>query len=473
MRMLTQLYPYQRAAVDKLIGLRVGALYMEMGTGKTRTALELIRRRLDAGKIAHVLWLCPCSVRLNLRSDIAKHAEGALQAIAIYGIESLSSSTRIYGLLDRYVSAAPTMLVVDESLLVKTPWAIRTRRVTRLAAKCPYRLILNGTPVGRDEADLFAQWYLLDWRILGYQSYYSFAANHLEYDERYRSKVRRTLHVDYLADKIAPYSYIATKEDCLKLPDKAYHLTTFEFTEEQFIEYQRVLTLYLNSFVERADALGDAAIYRAFTALQEVSSGRRIISPVDKPIRHERMFAPMDNPRIQALLDGIARMEDGKAVIWCKFMHEIEDVAYALERTYGPGCAAQFHGKIRPKARDAALERFRGETRFLVANKGCAGLGLNLQHCHLAIYYNNDWNWAMRIQSEDRIHRIGQEHTVKILDICAAAGIDCQILRCLDRKERLADQLRSELEARNADAWFRARADDVLKEGLSNDWHRL
>lgn len=221
------------------------------------------------------------------------------------------------------------------------------------------------------------------------------------------------------------------------------------------------------------DALGDAAIYRAFTALQEVSSGRRIISPVDKPIRHERMFTPMDNPRIQALLDGIAHMEDGKIVIWCKFTHEIEDVVSALERTYGLGCAAQFHGKIRPNARDAALERFRGETRFLVANKGCAGLGLNLQHCHMAIYYNNDWNWAMRVQSEDRIHRIGQEHTVKILDICADAGIDGQILRCLDRKEHLADRLRSELNDRKADAWLRARAEDVLKEGLSNDWHRL
>ena len=38
----TQLYPHQRAAVDKLIKIRIGALYMEMGTGKTRTTLEFI-----------------------------------------------------------------------------------------------------------------------------------------------------------------------------------------------------------------------------------------------------------------------------------------------------------------------------------------------------------------------------------------------------------------------------------------------
>ncbi len=129
----TSLFPWQCAAVDKLLGIRVGALYMEMGTGKTRTALEMIQRRLDAGKLDHVLWLCPCSVRENLREDIRKHADGALAHIAIYGIESLSASLRLYDLLLRYVTAGRAMLIVDESNLVKNPKAIRTQRNTELA----------------------------------------------------------------------------------------------------------------------------------------------------------------------------------------------------------------------------------------------------------------------------------------------------------------------------------------------------
>jgi type I site-specific restriction endonuclease len=32
---------HQEKAVDKLSGLKVAALYMDTGTGKTRTALEL------------------------------------------------------------------------------------------------------------------------------------------------------------------------------------------------------------------------------------------------------------------------------------------------------------------------------------------------------------------------------------------------------------------------------------------------
>ena len=48
MEFITGLFDYQTEAVDKLMRVKVGALYMEMGTGKTRTALELIQRRLKA-----------------------------------------------------------------------------------------------------------------------------------------------------------------------------------------------------------------------------------------------------------------------------------------------------------------------------------------------------------------------------------------------------------------------------------------
>ena len=162
MELLTSLFPWQEEAVKKLLPLRIGALYMEMGLGKTRTVLEIIKPRLDRDKIDAVLWLCPCSVRENLKQDILKHADGALPKIIIYGIESLSSSLRIYDLLMRLVTNKRIMLVVDESNLVKNFHAIRTRRIANLAERCPYRMILNGTPISRNEADLFAQWYILD-----------------------------------------------------------------------------------------------------------------------------------------------------------------------------------------------------------------------------------------------------------------------------------------------------------------------
>ena len=53
----TELYAHQKAAVEKLSKIKIGALYMEMGTGKTRAALELIAQRLNTGKVNRVIWL--------------------------------------------------------------------------------------------------------------------------------------------------------------------------------------------------------------------------------------------------------------------------------------------------------------------------------------------------------------------------------------------------------------------------------
>lgn len=440
MKLITDLFPWQRAGVDKLIGIRVGALYMEMGTGKTRTALEMIQRRLDAGKIDHVLWLCPCSVRENLREDIRKHADGALAKIAVYGIESLSSSILTFDRLMAYIEAGTTMLIVDESNLVKNPRAIRTQRITKLAQACRYRLILNGTPVSRNEADLFAQWYLLDWRILGYRSFWSFAANHLEYDPEIPGKVRRTLNTGYLIEKIAPYSYQAKRDECFSLPGKAYTQVGTTLTADQGQHYDEVTDMMIEQLDERIPE----TIYRMFAAAQAIISGLWVEDDNGHFVTRPMFQDPMDNPRIRDLLDYIRTLEDReKAIIFCKYTHEIEAVLSVLPD------AVPFYGRLNQRQRQASLDAFRDSKRFLVANKTCAGYGLNLQHCHNVIYYSNDWDWATRAQSEDRVYRLGQTAKVTVCDICASQTLDVKIMRCLARKENLSDAIKRELDTAN------------------------
>ncbi len=187
MKLNNELLPHQAAAVEKLIKLKVGALFMEQGTGKTITTLEIARIRLENGKIDHVIWLCPCSAKGNIKREILKNCpQDMLPAFTICGIETLSSSIRAVSYLLDLSQSKGCFLVVDESLLAKNQSARRTRNILRIAASCPYRMILNGTPVSRDESDLYSQFYILDWRILGYKSYWSFAANHLEYDDHGR-----------------------------------------------------------------------------------------------------------------------------------------------------------------------------------------------------------------------------------------------------------------------------------------------
>ena len=258
----TSLLPYQEQAVEKLRHIKIGALYMEMGTGKTRTALELIKIRAAAGKIDHVIWLCPCNIKEDIKRGIREHSNLCdLGILDVVGIETLSTSIRECSRLMGIVESHSCYLIVDESSLVKNPRAMRTEHIQQLADHCSYKLILNGTPISRNAADLYSQWQILDWRILGYRSYYSFAANHLEIDDR--GRIRRVLNTDYLAEKIAPYTYQVKKADCFQLPNKHYSTTYCQLTEWQNHDYDTVLDNLLTGL----DEMSNTAIYQLFGAL--------------------------------------------------------------------------------------------------------------------------------------------------------------------------------------------------------------
>lgn len=450
MLLKTRLYEYQSKAVDKLSKLKVGALYMEQGTGKTRTALEIIKNKMSKGKVEVVLWLCPCSVKNNLKEDIIKHT-GELPTennIIIRGIESLSSSDRLYLQLLELVKIYKVYLIVDESNLVKNKLAIRTERIIGISSFCKYKMILNGTPISKNEADLFAQWYILDWRILGYKSFYSFAANHLEYKtvklpsgrEITTDQIIRVLNVDYLTEKIAPYMYQIKKDEVLKeLKPKQYHMRYFFLDDLQEEEYYETKELFLFNVVDwRSET-----IFKLFSALQHITSGKKVLSAPEKRMRTEKMYTWENNPRIQCLKRTLEDIGEDKCIIFAKYQDEINDIALLLQsenKSY-----IEFTGKISQKKRQENREKFKNHVQFMLANKQCGAYGLNLQFCHNIIFYSNDFDLATRLQAEDRVHRIGQDKIVNIYDICCKYTIDVFIANCLQNKTNLLDSFKKQI----------------------------
>ena len=436
----TSLLPYQEQAVEKLRHIKIGALYMEMGTGKTRTALELIKIRAAAGKIDHVIWLCPCNIKEDIKRGIREHSNLCdLGILDVVGIETLSTSIRECSRLMGIVESHSCYLIVDESSLVKNPRAMRTEHIQQLAGHCSYKLILNGTPISRNAADLYSQWRILDWRVLGYRSYYSFAANHLEIDDR--GRIRRVLYTGYLAEKIAPYTFQIKKSDCFTLPGKNYYTRYCDFSDWQSRNYDDILDKLLTSL----DEMSNTSIYQLFGALQAVVSGFAVGVKYEKgrphAIRRRYVTDLQENPRLRALEDCICGTD--KTIIFCQYTDEINaivDLVRASGRSVVP-----FFGEMSAAKRNAAIDAFRGDTQYFVANKSCGAFGLNLQFCHNLIFFSHDWNWGTRAQAEDRVHRLGQAYEVNITDICMDDSIDIQILKCLRKKENLSDDFKREV----------------------------
>ena len=453
------MYSHQVKAVEKLKKIKIGAAYMEMGTGKTRVALELINIRLNKGRIDHVIWLCPCSVKENLRRDIIKHTGEEQNIITICGIETLSTSIKTNSYLLELVKNKRCYLIVDESNLVKNHKAKRTQNIIRLSEYCTYKLILNGTPVTRNEADLFAQWYLLDWRVLGYKSYWSFSANHLEFDDY--GRLRKCLNVDYLVEKIGPYSYQVKKEECLDLPPKTYEKVYYELTNQQYEHYLNVADELMFSL----DEFQPWTIYRMLTALQDVISGMYVNTSKENIQTTPYFDNPLENPRIKKLLELLDGLEE-KTIIFCKYQQEINDITNIINQMYGKNKAVEYTGELSQKKRQKNLDLFQTTSQYLIANKQCGAYGLNLQFCSYIIFYSNDWDYGTRIQAEDRVHRIGQNENVHIVDICASDTLDERILKCLDKKENLVDSIREEIEE-NKD-----KEDELYSWITKKDWRK-
>jgi SNF2 family DNA or RNA helicase len=134
------------------------------------------------------------------------------------------------------------------------------------------------------------------------------------------------------------------------------------------------------------------------------------------------------------VLDGIG--EDEPVIIWCKYTYSVRQIADSLRRQHGQEAVALYYGDLNEQERAAEIDRWRaGEARFLVATMATGGHGLTLTKARYAIFYENSFKYAERIQAEDRIHRIGQTRRPTYLDIYGQCGIEERIERAISRKE--------------------------------------
>ena len=93
-KLYKKLLPYQEECVNKLNKMKVGANFMDMGTGKTITTVAIASRKW--GKYDKILWFCPVSTIENLKrglSDVSNILE--LDILEICGIESIFKGIRV------------------------------------------------------------------------------------------------------------------------------------------------------------------------------------------------------------------------------------------------------------------------------------------------------------------------------------------------------------------------------------------
>ena len=151
------------------------------------------------------------------------------------------------------------------------------------------------------------------------------------------------------------------------------------------------------------------------------------------------------NNRMSELLS-ILEEVDGKIIIWANYRHDIMAIEMELARVYGPSSVATYFGDTDGEARQDIVERFQTseDLRFFVGQPRTGGYGLTLTAAKTVIYYSNSYDLEVRLQSEDRAHRIGQTSSVTYIDIVAEKTVDEKIVTALRKKINIATQVLGE-----------------------------
>jgi len=300
---------------------------------------------------------------------------------------------------------------------------------------------MTGSPVTKSPMDLYQQCEFLSPNCLGIASYYAFQA-------RYAVTVERSMpshtfkqvvgyrRLDELKEKIDRFAFRVTKEECLDLPEKLYTRREVELTEEQEKAYNQMKAMALAQL--------DQGMVSTVNALTQLMRLHQIVCGHVKLDNGQVVDLP--NKRVDELLS-VVEESDGKMIIWANYRHDIEAIKLALSKTYGMNSVGTYYGDTEEDERRRVVREFQdpdSELRFFVGNPKTGGYGLTLTAASIVVYFSNSFDLEVRLQSEDRAHRIGQTKSVTYIDLITSKSVDEKIVQALRDKIDIATQVMGE-----------------------------
>lgn len=441
------------------------ALLLEMGTGKTKIAIDTIAGLWKTGQLNGVLILAPKGVYLNwMYQEIPEHMpdevdfrmvawssyttrqvehdvsqiisppEGGILDIYLMNIEAINGERGMYS-ATRFLESHHAMTIIDESTCIKSPQADRTKKAMLLGRMSYFRRIMTGTPITRNPLDLFTQFQFLQPGCLRFSSFTAFRAFYaqmvtINLGTRSFPKIVGFRNLDMLTSTIQPHSYRKLKSECLDLPEKVYETQFVELSPEQRRLYDKLKDEAILKLSDRSTITVTSAL-TLIMRLQQIACGH--VGDDDGVV------VDLPNSRLDALIDTLDAI-DGKVLIWGVFRHDIICIKRALTEKYGPMSVVTMYGDDSQQARQESLRRFHAhpECLYFVGTPATGGRGLSLIEATTTIYYSNGYNLEHRIQSEDRNHRIGQKNEVTIIDLVCKDTVDERIVKIQRAKVDLA-----------------------------------
>lgn len=396
----------QLLAFKKFSKLKVGALFMQMGTGKTRVALELV----NYNKVDLLVYVAPFSTLPNIKDEIEKWKINC--DYILIGYETISSSDSKYLELLNKIRNKKNFIIADESIFIKNDDTKRFKRLCSIRKECEYALILNGTPLTKNEWDLYNQMYFLSPLIIDmsreqFLNTFFKKITYKKYHQRERTFYKFSeVNAKLLHKMIEPY--IFNCDLSFKHQEKT-NIIKVPYLEEQ--DYYKEKERKLKDYIENG---------KSETIINMLTSLNFIASTYEK--KNDNIIDYIKNKRV---------------IVFCNFIKEVNYISNHIDCYVITG---------KTKNREAIFKNFAKDNKPLIMTFGVGSFSLNLQFCNEIVYSSITFDFSKIEQSKFRIKRIGQQNDIKYTYFLTDLGISDMVLENIEKKSTLENLIKEKME---------------------------
>lgn len=473
---LPALWAHQKSAIIRSQSEPNLALFWEVGTGKTRATIDMLRHRCAAeGRLLRTVVMCPKIVITNWAREIAKYSRiperhviklvgpGAKRAqklreelivdhffvsprVIICNYETMEMKD-VVEILEAW---KPEVIIADEAHRLRKHDGKRAKQVIRLGDIARYRYALTGSPILNSAMDIFNVFRFLDsGRTFG-THFFKFRNIWFEDEnaawsgkpDHFAKWVPRPETYEEFNKLIYNHAIRAVKAECLDLPPFVRKDVFVELGVEQARMYKEMKAEY----IAYVDDIKKTDNPRAVVAQMAVTKALRLMQIVTGYAKDEdgTIHKLKDNPRLKALAELLADLAPShKIIVWSVFHENYDDIAtlcQELKINY-----TELHGRVAQKDRDKNIDAFNNDpqVRVLIANQAAGGIGINLVPSDISIFYSKNFSLEQDIQAEGRNYRGGSEQHKKVtrIDIVCPDTIDDLINNALASKQEVATKI--------------------------------
>jgi len=438
------LYPYQREGVRFAAEAGRAILADEMGLGKTIQAIataELLRREHFIGQ---VLILCPATLQVQWRREIERFTADA-RAVIIEGTAQqraalmeddapykICSYTAMAQDIKNGADIHTDMLVLDEVQRLKN-WNTQSARAVRRIASS-YALILSGTPLENRLEDLYSIVELVDQFLLS--PFYLFRERYIIQDDTGRTIGYRGLNE--VGQRLRHIMLRRRKADiAMQLPQRIDKNLYVPLTQQQADAHSELK-------LQAARLVGK---WHRQHFLSEIDRKQLLLTLTQMRMACDSLYLLDEQSRFDTKVEETMNILDEsgilahsphapKVVIFSQWERMTRLVAAELDQSgidY-----AYVHGNVPVRERQQRVDEFLTNPDMRIFLSTDAGsTGLNLQRASVIVNLDIPWNPATLEQRIGRIHRLGQERGVEVINLIAANSIEEDMLSRLRFKTSL------------------------------------